>query len=128
MEISASPEEVKRRIKVIRAIHYTILGLFFICLGLVIFSPELGLYGAFAISSMGVVQARNRGDCPLTIEERNARKQIGETVHGQFIEGVFKKHFNIHVSRYVINVVLTIGFMLSGYVVLSYLIDAMRLI
>jgi hypothetical protein len=119
-----NPEKIKRKIKIIRYIHYTILWLFFVCVGLIVFSEKLGVYAAFAIASMGVVQGRNRGDCPLTLEEHNARRQIGERTDHKFIEEVFKKHFNINISRFVINSVLAAAFGLSGYTVVVYLVNA----
>jgi hypothetical protein len=126
METSPNPEAVKKRIRMIRNIHYAVFWLFFACLGLVIFSQDLSLYGALAISSVGLVQARNRGDCPLTVEEHNARRQIGETVHEQFIEGAFKKHLNINVSRLAINSTLAVAFALSGYTIVYHLIRVLQ--
>src|SRR3989338_2897140 len=103
METPADPEEIKKRIRLIRNIHYAVFWLFFVAIGFMIFSNDLAVYSALAISSMGFVQVRRRGDCPLTIEEHNARRQLGEIVHQQFIEEIFKKHLNINISRFAVN-------------------------
>ena len=126
METSPNPEAVKKRIRMIRNIHYAVFWLFFVGVGLMIFSHDLAVYSALAISSVGVVQTRHKGDCPLTIEEHNARRQLGETVHEQFIEGIFKKYFNINISRFAINSTLAAAFALSGYTIVYHLIRVLQ--
>jgi TRAP-type C4-dicarboxylate transport system permease small subunit len=127
MESSMSPEEIKKRIRMIRNIHYAVFWLFFVGVGLMIFSQDLAVYSALAISSMGIVQARNKGDCPLTVEEHNARNQIGEVTGEKFfIKEVFKKHLNINISRFAINTTLAAAFALSGYTIVYHLIRVLQ--
>jgi hypothetical protein len=121
-----SPEVIKKRIKVIRAIHYTILWLFFVSMYLMMFSPVLGIYGAVAMLGMGVVQYRNAGLCPLTLEEQKAARRVGGSVEHDFVKGVFKKHFNLDVPRYFINTFFVIGYVLSIYVFVVYLLSIFK--
>ncbi len=121
MEISANPEYVKKKIKVIRSTHYLVLASFLSSIFLMLFSRELAIYGAVFIASVGLTQALNKGRCPLTVYELNARKLIGDNSEEKFIEGVFRQHLNLSAPAYAIRALSLSGIALAGYTIVVYL-------
>jgi hypothetical protein len=117
-------EQTKKRLNIIRAVHYGVLFLFFVSLYLILNTESLGLYGATAILFMGGLQYAHRGHCPLTLEEQKLREKLGDKSDDKFIEGILRKHFGLNVHRFFINGVLGLGFIVSGYELGKFLLDA----
>lgn len=115
-------EQIEKRIRLIRQIHYTVFFLYFVSMFLIFFSSELKVYGALAVLFMGALQWSYRGKCPLTIEEFQNRKKLEGEGDMEFVKSVFRNNFGINVSGKIISTTLWASFLIAGYVMLEYLI------
>ena len=125
MDNISSSEEIKNKIKLIRNTHYLILASFLASIILMIYSKELAIYGAVFIASVGLIQALNKGRCPLTVYERDARRLIGDNSDEKFIEGIFSRLFHINVHPYAIRAFSLSGMGLAGYTIVVYLLKVL---
>ncbi len=116
-----SLEKIKKRAKLIKVIHVTLL-LFWIVAIFLLFVPLVNVYAALGIASVVFIQIANKGHCPLTVEERKAQKALGGKVNDTFVHDLIKDHLKLNVPNSVVNAIVIASFVGSLWVLSNYFI------
>ncbi len=119
--------EPKKRIKLIRGIHYIVVVLFILCAYSILSSKETATLGATFIFFVGAMQYTHGRQCPLTLEERKARMELGSAENNDFIHGCIKDNLKLNIKQSYIDWVCIFAFVISGYEIGKLLLQAITI-